>query len=160
VALRILGSEEDAQDVSQEVWIRVWKNIHTFRAQSAFSTCLPARQKGARSEEREYDYGGEQMPYYLLAQPPPTTGGEAEPEAALSAERTQPIEAALLEVRAERRAALTLRHMEGLSYSEIAEVLQVPEGTVKGCVSRGWAAMLIALSEKDISARSSTGGVE
>ena len=46
-------------------------------------------------------------------------------------------------------AALVLRHMEGLSYAEIAEVLQVPNGTAKGWVSRGRAAMLVMLAEKD-----------
>jgi RNA polymerase sigma-70 factor (ECF subfamily) len=153
VALRTLGKEE-AQDASQEVWIRVWKNIRSFRAQSAFSTwlyrialntCLSARQRGARLKEREYHVGGgngEPMPYL------PEPGGEEEldPEAALlSAERKREIEAALHEVRVEHRAALILRHMEGLSYSEIAQVLEVPEGTAKGWVSRGRAAMLLAL---------------
>ncbi len=47
----------------------------------------------------------------------------------MSAERKREIEAALHEIRAEHRAALILRHMEGLSYSEIAQVLEVPEGT-------------------------------
>jgi RNA polymerase sigma-70 factor (ECF subfamily) len=40
-----------------------------------------------------------------------------------------------------------LRHMEGLSYAEIAEVLEVPDGTAKGWVSRGRAAMLIVLAQ-------------
>jgi RNA polymerase sigma-70 factor, ECF subfamily len=153
VALRMLGTQEYAQDVSQEVWIKVWKNIHTFRAQSAFSTwlyrialntCLSARQRESRLKHHEYYNGGEeeqQMPY--LAEP---AGGEADPEAAaLSAERRQEIQGALQHLRAEHRAALILRHMEGLSYSEIAQVLEVPEGTAKGWVSRGRAAMLLAL---------------
>jgi RNA polymerase sigma-70 factor, ECF subfamily len=42
-----------------------------------------------------------------------------------------------------------LRHMEGLSYAEIAEVLEVPDGTAKGWVSRGRAAMLVALAQED-----------
>jgi RNA polymerase sigma-70 factor, ECF subfamily len=41
-----------------------------------------------------------------------------------------------------------LRHMEGLSYAEIAEVLQVPDGTAKGWVSRGRAALLMALVQE------------
>nr|MDQ3589126.1 hypothetical protein [Actinomycetota bacterium] len=51
-------------------------------------------------------------------------------------------------VRAEHRAALVLRHMEGLSYAEIAQVLEVPDGTAKGWVSRGRATMLIALAQE------------
>ncbi len=157
----MLGNE-DAQDASQEVWIRVWRNIKAFRGESAFTTwlyritvntCLSARQKQARRDEREY--GGE-TPY--LSEPP---GGDAGPEAsALSAERREEVEAALLHVRAEHRAALVLRHMEGLSYAEIAEVLDVPEGTAKGWVSRGRAAMLIALAEEEHGRRMKRGDAQ
>ena len=150
VALRVLGGE-NSQDASQEVWIRVWRNIQSFRGDSSFSTwvhriavntCLSARQKESRRQEREYS--GEEMPYL-----PEPAGGEADPEsAALSAERREEIEAALSHVRAEHRAALVLRHLEGLSYAEIAEVLQVPDGTAKGWVSRGRAAMLVALAHE------------
>ena len=151
VALRILG-DEDAQDASQEEWVRVWRNIKGFRGESAFSTwlyritvntCLSLRQREARRGEREY--GGDEMPYL-----PEPSGRDSDPEAlTLSSERKEEIQAALGHVRAEHRAALVLRHMEGLSYAEIAEVMGVPDGTAKGWVSRGRAAMLIALAEED-----------
>src|ERR687890_1089493 len=151
VALRILGIQ-DAQDASQEAWIRAWRNIENFRGDSAFSTwlyritvntCLSARRKESRRKEREYGGDG------LLFLPEPS-GGDADPEAAaLTAQQREELLAALEHVRAEHRAALVLRHMEGLSYAEIAEVLDVPEGTAKGWVSRGRAAMLIALAEED-----------
>jgi RNA polymerase sigma-70 factor (ECF subfamily) len=150
VALRILGVD-DAQDASQEIWIRVWRNIRNFRGESAFSTwlyritvntCLSIRQKESRRDEREL---GEDLPYLSGS-----SGGDADPEAAaLNAERREEIQDALQHVRVEHRAALVLRHMEGLSYAEIAEVLGVPDGTAKGWVSRGRAAMLVALAEKD-----------
>jgi RNA polymerase sigma-70 factor (ECF subfamily) len=148
VSLRMLGSD-DAQDASQEVWIRVWRNIKTFRGESAFSTwlyritmntCLSMRQRESRRQDQEV---GSETPY--LSEP---SGGDADPETSvLSAERREEIEAALGHVRAEHRAALVLRHMEGLSYAEIAEVLEVPDGTAKGWVSRGRAAMLIVLAQ-------------
>jgi RNA polymerase sigma-70 factor, ECF subfamily len=151
VSLRILGVG-GAQDASQEVWVKVWRNIKNFRGDSAFSTwlyritvntCLSFRRKESRRREREY--GGDEMPFL-----PEPSGGDADPEAAaLSAERREEIQAALGHVRAEHRAALVLRHMEGLSYAEIAKVLDVPDGTAKGWVSRGRAAMLIALAEED-----------
>ena len=149
VALRILGAD-NAQDASQEVWVRVWRNIKNFRGESAFTTwlyritvntCLSIRQKEARRDEREL---GDEVPY--LFEP----SGDADPEAAaLNAERREEIQDALQHVRAEHRVALVLRHMEGLSYAEIAEVLDVPDGTAKGWVSRGRAAMLVVLAEKD-----------
>ncbi len=148
VALRVLGAR-DVQDASQEVWIRVWRNIKGFRGDSAFTTwlysiatntCLGLRRNRARREEHQH-YG--ETP--CLPEPP---GGDADPEAcALNAERRAEIEAALGHVRAEHRAALVLRHMEGLCYAEIAEVLNVPGGTAKGWVSRGRDAMLVALTE-------------
>src|SRR5919199_4170075 len=139
VALRILGAE-DAKDASQEVWIRAWRNIENFRGDSAFSTwlyritvntCLSARRKESRRKEREY--GVDELPFL-----PEPQDGDADPEAsALSAQRREELLAALEHVRAEHRAALVLRHMEGLSYAEVAQILDVPDGTAKGWVSRG-----------------------
>ncbi len=150
LAHRMVG-REDAQDASQEVWIRVWRYIGTFREDSAFTTwlhritvntCLSFRQREARREEREYS--GDEVPY--LPEPP---GGDADPEtAALSSERREEIKVALRTVRDEHRVALVLRHMEGLSYAEIAAVLEVPDGTAKGWVSRGRAAMFVALTRE------------
>ena len=165
VALRMLGNE-DAKDASQEVWIKVWKNIQSFRGESSFSTwlyritintCLSFLQKESRRKEREeYATAEDQMPY--LPQPPPPAEVEADPQAAvLSAERKREIEAALAHLRAEHRAALVLRHLEGLSYAQIAAVLEVPDGTAKGWVSRGRAAMLLALAQKEEEDSSSRG---
>jgi RNA polymerase sigma-70 factor, ECF subfamily len=152
VAHRMLG-REDAQDASQEVWVRVWRYIGTFREDSAFTTwlhritvntCLSFRQREARRKEREYS--GDEMPYL-----PEPSGGDADPEAAaLGSERHEELKVALRKVREEHRAALVLRHMEGLSYAEIAAVLEVPDGTAKGWVSRGRAAMLIALTQEPV----------
>src|SRR3954451_9727367 len=162
VALRILGPQ-DAQDASQEAWIRAWRNIESFRGDSAFSTwlyritvntCLSARRKESRRKEREYS--GEELPFL-----PDPTGGDADPEAAaLSAQQREELLAALEHVRAEHRAALVLRHMEGLSYAEIASILDVPDGTAKGWVSRGRAAMLVALSEEGYERGNAEGAVE
>lgn len=91
----------------------------------------------------------------FLPEPP---GGDADPETfVLNAERREELEDALTYVRADHRAALVLRHMEGLSYAEIAEILEIPDGTAKGWVSRGRAAMLVALSERSNGADSVDG---
>lgn len=120
-----------------------------FRGESAFSTwlykitvntCLNARKREQTREAREF--GGE-FPHLPVA-----PGGEDDPEAAiLSGERRAELFRALERVRAEHRAALVLRHIEGLSYAEVAQILDVPDGTAKGWVSRGRAALLVALSE-------------
>lgn len=146
VALRMVGADE-AQDASQEVWIRVWRNIRNFRGDSAFgtwlykitvNTCLNAIRKERRREVRET--GDE---FLQLPTPP---GGEDDPEAAtLSRERMGEVVEALKGIRADHRAAVVLRHMEGLSYAEIAQILEVPDGTAKGWASRGRASLLLML---------------
>ena len=148
VALRILGAEE-AQDASQEAWIRIWRNIGNFRGESAFSTwlykitvntCLSVRRKEQSTKLREI--GGE------FLQLPMHSGAENNPEAAiLDGERRDELFQALERLRAEHRAALVLRHMEGLSYAEVASILDVPDGTAKGWVNRGRAALLVALAD-------------
>jgi RNA polymerase sigma-70 factor, ECF subfamily len=103
------------------------------------NTCLTLRQRGLR--RRYHEVGSGRL---YLSEP---CGKDADPEAAaLSAERQEEIRRALRNVREEHRDALVLRHAEGLSYAEIAEIFQVPEGTAKGWVSRGRAAMFVALS--------------
>lgn len=149
MARRILG-REDARDASQEVWVRAWTNIKGFRGESAFSTwlhtiavntCLSFRQKETRRQQREvYD----ETP--TVREP---SGRDGDPEAAaLGAERWGELRVALGGVREEHRAALVLRHVDDLSYEEIAEVLGVPTGTAKGWASRGRAEMRVAL-ERD-----------
>ncbi len=148
VALRVLGPTR-ASDASQEVWVRVWRNLKEFRGESAFTTwlyriamnaCLTDRDREARRRRRELRE--------VEAPLPPAPRDDADPEAAaLDSEVCEELESALQEIRADHRAALVLRHMEGLSYAEIAEAMQVPVGTAKGWVSRGRAAMLAVLTE-------------
>lgn len=148
VALRMLGDGE-AQDACQDVWVKVWRSINSFRGDSAFSTwlyritintCLNVRERTFRRELLELR---DELPHL-----PEPSGSEYDPESTtLSRERKDELVAALQQVRFEHRAALVLRHLEGLSYREISDVLEVPEGTAKGWVSRGRAAMLVLLAQ-------------
>lgn len=152
VALRMLGNSE-AQDACQEVWTKVWRNINSFRGDSAFSTwlykitmntCLDIRERELRRERWELQ---DELPYL-----PELDGGDFEnnPEATtLTRERKEELLAALQQLRAEHRAALVLRHLEELSYLEVSEVLEIPEGTAKVWASRGRAALLVLLAKED-----------
>jgi RNA polymerase sigma-70 factor, ECF subfamily len=151
VAARILG-DSDAQDASQEVWIRAWRNVGKFRGESAFSTwlykitvntCLSAYRKEQFRSTREIGDDLSYLPVPLNIENDPET-------AALAGERREELLRALGRVRAEHRAALVLRHMEGLSYAEVAQILEVPDGTAKGWVNRGRAALLVALSQDSL----------
>ena len=131
VTLRMLGDQE-AQDASQEVWVRVWANMKSFRGDSAFSTwlyrvtvntCLSFRRKEVAPQDAR-GRGGAGASLHIFGRRDPE-------EAALDAERREEIQVALGSVRAEHRAAMVMRHMEGLSCAEISEALGVPNGTVK-----------------------------
>jgi RNA polymerase sigma factor (sigma-70 family) len=101
IAVRLLGPD-DAQDASQETWIRVWRNLKGFRGDSAFTTwlhrvatnaCLAMRRGRARRAERERGEGATILP----TEPSP---GEADPEACvLNGERREEVSAALERVR-------------------------------------------------------------
>lgn len=149
VASRMLGAQE-AQDASQEVWLKAWRNIHKFRGESAFSTwiykitvniCLNQGKKESRRRDREVSE---------VAQVPDLAPADADPEtAALRREQKERLREALGRIRVEHRAAVVLRHLEGLSYEEMAEILDVPEGTAKGWAFRGRADLLAVLSEEE-----------
>lgn len=150
MALRILGPES-AKDASQEVWVRVWKALGDFREESAFSTwiykvtvntCLPELRRERGRAERE------QSGHHEIVSRIENPCREDDPEAAaLGRERMDEAIRCLQELRPDHRAALVLRHLEGLSYYQISEILEVPEGTAKGWVSRGRTTLLVMLSQ-------------
>jgi RNA polymerase sigma-70 factor (ECF subfamily) len=128
LAARVLGSPDDAGDAVQEAFIRAWLALPNFRLGARFSTwlyriCLNSaydvRTKAKRTEAvEEIDFADPQDEF-------------ARQE--LSGELQQ----ALNELDEEYRAAVVLYDVLGCSYSEIAELTGVPEGTVKSRIFRG-----------------------
>ena len=133
-------NDADAEDVAQEIFVRVYRGLRTFRGDSAFRTWLyriavnvtrtqagrPSLFGWFRRVEPE-DVGGadplESLP-----------GGDAVED---SVAYRDAIDHALGRLTADLRMAVTLRDIEGLEYREIAEVLGVPIGTVMSRISRG-----------------------
>ncbi len=139
VALRSSGSPEDAADIVQEVFLRAWRSIESFRGDSGFSTWLfritmnmcvdfarhkhsqPQTQSIVDEEENE-----RQVPDTALT-----------PEEHLeNRELGRELAAALDEISEEHRRIVLLRDVSGMSYTEIADVLEISEGTVKSRLSR------------------------
>lgn len=109
-ARRILGNAHDAEDVLQEVFVKVNRNLGTFAGRSTFSLWI---HKIAVHESLNWK---RRRP----PEPPPPSPREAVDPAELLAPLSPPL-----------RAAMTLRYVSGFSYEEIAELLGVPVGTVK-----------------------------
>ena len=128
LAYQMLGDVEDAEDVAQEAFVRVFVAIPRFRGQAAFSTwlyrivtnlCLGNRRRSRAAMELE---------------------AMREPRSAESVSRsvTEGLLArqVLVDMPGELRAILLLREQEGLSYQEIAETVGVPLGTVRSRLSK------------------------
>ena len=140
VALRSSGSPEDAEDITQEVFLRAWRSIEDFRGDSGFSTWLfritmnlcvdHARHKHAQPQTQPLVMGEEES-----ERPLPDTAPTPE-EHLDNSELGRELAAALDEVSEEHRRIVLLRDVSGMSYTEIAEVLEISEGTVKSRLSR------------------------
>lgn len=149
VALRSSGSLEDAADITQEVFLRAWRSIESFRGDSGFSTwlfritmnlCVDfARHKHAQPQTQPLVIGEEDS-----ERPIPDTAPTPE-EHLDNRELGRELAAALDEVSEEHRRIVLLRDVSGLSYTEIAEVLEISEGTVKSRLSRARIALRTVL---------------
>jgi len=141
VAMGVVKNQDDALDAVQEAFVKVHKNIHKFQGSSSFYTWLyrivmnvsidhvrrTSRRKTldfderALHEESAVAGDGALVPSVTDANPG---------NAALRRELGGAIQAALQELPEHHRAVIVLREIEGMSYEEMAEALEVPKGTV------------------------------
>lgn len=149
LSLRILSDSEDARDAAQETFLKVYRHFDRFRGEASLKTwiCRIAINQ-ARSTERwwrrrfrsetssldETAASGEEGLSAAERLPSPGATPEAE---AMSREREERIERALMELKKDFRIAVVLRDLEGMSYEEIAYALEISIGTVKSRIARG-----------------------
>ena len=139
---RYVNNPGDVPDVAQEAFIKAYRALPTFRGESAFYTWL---YRIAVNTAKNYltsqgrrppssDVEADEAEYY--------GGGEALQEVAtpenlaLTDEIKRTVFAAIEALPEDLRTAITLREMEGLSYEEIAEVMDCPIGTVRSRIFR------------------------
>lgn len=138
-ALRSSASPEDAADITQEVFLRAWRAIESFRGDSGFATwlfritanmCVDYARK-RQTQPQCQPLAVEDEP----GQPIPDTSPTPE-EHLDNVELGRELASALDEVSEDHRRIVFLRDISGLSYTEIADVLKISEGTVKSRLSR------------------------
>jgi RNA polymerase sigma-70 factor (ECF subfamily) len=133
VAARIVGAE-DAEDVSQDAFLRAFHRLDRFRGEAPFRAWLLrithnaaldhlARRRAEPMDPRQFDASEPS------ASRPPAERLELR-------ERIERLERKLRGLSAEHRAVLVLRDAEGMSYEEIADITDSPLGTVKGRLHR------------------------
>lgn len=139
--MRMLGTREEAEDATQETFLSIHRHGHRFRREARFSTflyrvaanaALNRRRSLGRARARERELAVRQAAGDDLPSTPRDPEG-----AATGAEAQRQVQHALMALAPDLRAAVVLYDIEGQSYREIAEVLGVPEGTVKSRIHRG-----------------------
>ena len=143
LAYRMCGNTYDADEAAQEAFVAAWRALPNFRGDAKFSTWLYRLTTNAaidvmRREKRHQTVGdGEMIDLADDADSPQETVERTEQQEA--------VQKALATLSEEYREVLLLRYMEELDYAEIAEVLQLPSGTVKSRINRAKAALKAAL---------------
>lgn len=140
LALRYTNNEADALDVSQEVFLRVFRALPGFKGDSSLTTWVyriavntsidlsRRRSRRAESSLTETDEEGRETELPDLRYSPEAEYGRTELREA--------IKAAIAALDSDYRAVIILRDVNGLSYGEISEALALSEGTVKSRIFR------------------------
>jgi len=153
---RLLGNQTDACDVVQDVFLKVFRGVNSFRGQSSLRTWIyriavneayNSRRWFARHSRHEVSPGDDRTEYtrsFELAVDP----GPSPYDQVADGEVRTLIEQALTRINPVFRAAVVLRDIQNLSYEEIADILQVSLGTVKSRIVRGREALRRELTQR------------
>jgi RNA polymerase sigma-70 factor (ECF subfamily) len=136
LAYSVLGNHEEAEDVTQEVYVRVWRALPAFRGEARFTTWLyriavnsslsRRRKLGERVDEVEDDRVLERIESSAVD---PTV-------AAIEDERNRVLWAAVMRLPEKYQVVINLFYRQQLTYEEMAEVLAMPLGTIKAQLNR------------------------
>lgn len=137
ILIGMVRHADDARDLSQLAWIKVWNKLPTFRGQADFYTWLYRVTTFVgldfirkRNRKREVDLLDEMRPERDPDSEVPPSVVSRPDRAAQQNEVREVFDAALATLSPEHRTALMLREVEGLSYDEIARVMKCRRGTV------------------------------
>jgi len=148
LAYQILGDREEALDVAQEVFLAIYQKMDAFRGESSLKTWIyriavrratnrfrwwnRLRRRGTVSLEEHLSKSPESELSWNL-----TSRAKSPEDALLLQEEREKVKRMLLELPLHQRVAVIMRDIEGLSYEEIAESLNVSLGTIKSRIARG-----------------------
>ncbi len=158
MAMYITKNREDALDVSQEVFLKLWRTLESFRGECSIKSYLMKLTKNAALDlKRRNSYRqtvsltmendeGESSQLDIA-----DTSEDANPqEAYLRRERIEKVRRAISELDEEHRQVIVMREMNGMSYREISDALGINEGTVKSRINRARSALKKILTDGNI----------
>ncbi len=146
VALGIVGNSADAEDAAQDAFIRAYENLHRYDRERKFSTWIftitanlcKNQLRRAKFQTRLDD-----------SVEPNSTGADPE-ESVARDERRELVQEALAALDEKYRAPMVLRYYGELDYQDIAEILDLPEGTVKTRIHRAKEALKNWMTERGV----------
>lgn len=154
LAMNLLGDRDEALDLSQDVFLRVFRTIHHFRGQSSLRTWMyritvnQARNR-QRFWRRRHRADQISLDQHEAAHGECPSGGESTPDRLLAQkELAGRLQHALGQLPFDQRTAIVLREIDGLSYEEIAYSLGVAVGTVKSRLTRARQALRLELRDE------------
>lgn len=164
-AIGMLGPGDEAEEVGQETFIRLYRSLDRFRGDASLATYLTriAMNLSLTALRRRRSWLARFVPAAAGPAPPEPTGPRTGPrieamsdagggdalESLVREERRERVRAALEELKPEHRAVVVLRWIEGLSTRETADALGVPEGTVMSRLYRAMDRLETALEDDD-----------
>ena len=139
IIFRMVGDRQDREDLCQEVFVRVYRNLPNFRREAKLSTWIARiayniglsfveKKNVPLVDETALDYEDTDMDMPLVATPDVITEQKA-----ISGLVRDEID----KLPVYYKTALTLYHLDGMSYNEITDIMKVPEGTIKSYIFRG-----------------------
>ena len=151
LALKITGSPEDALDISQDVFIKVYTGLGAFRGDSRLSVWLYRLTYNASMDHIKKNRpagtyslsGDEENEAHDVPDPHPQPEEETERR-----ELQREVWSAMDELSQEKREILVMRELRGMSYAKIGEELGLEEGTVKSRISRSRLALADILKKR------------
>ena len=158
LAFAIVGNREDAEDVSQETFLKLFRTLGTFRGDASVSTYVLTIAKNTALDElrRRKNRPADSMTLETedgedrqaeIADPDPYSDPA---KSYAQKERIAGVRQAIADLPGDHRVILTLRDMEGRSYEEIADILGLTDGTVKSRLFRARQALKALLTERNI----------
>ncbi len=156
IAASYVTSSDDAKDIYQEVFIRVYRGLKKFESRSEFSTwlfrvttnvCLTHRSRSRKHSHTSIDQDSEEedgQPHALKDSLP---GDSTTDRRTMNSEISRNVQEALKTLSPQQRMVFTLRHYEGFKLKEIASMMKVSEGTVKKYLFDATARMRVRLKD-------------
>src|SRR6186713_2877547 len=139
IAYKFVGRHDQAEDLTQDVFLKLYKSLDTFDRRANFQTWLVSVSRNLcidhyRAVRKEREVVNRDVDPNDLTPPAPERSAQAELE---QRDRVRLLRKAMAELPPTLREAVVKRDIQELSYQEIADQLNLPEGTVKSRINRG-----------------------